>query len=578
MVGTERRAAATGVAFLALVALGAPQAAAQSVTEFPVPTTTALDGITAGADGALWFGEHDAKIGRITTAGAVTEFSATGTLREPQRITAGPDGALWFTDVFSNAIGQITTAGAITEFPVPTAKSEVTDITVGADGALWFTESSKIAFKSRFDASISEFAVANTLGAPEGITATPDGRLWFATDSGIGRLNPTTVPVTFQSSEFSNMTDAADAFIITRGPDGALWFAQQAMIGRITLDGRITDEIPLPAGSNVFDITTGPDGALWFADQGGKLGRISTTKALTEFSLPTGSSPFGIVTGPDGALWFTDNGTNSIGRFSVPPAKSPLFSATLPASRSIQIGHTATAFATIINASANTIGDNCGIAPITSIPGTFTFQTTDPRTNVLTGAPNVGAQINPGQSQSFVVAFGTTTLPDSAQVPINVVLGYHCDGIDAAETIVGVNTILLTFDAGPVPDVIAIGLTPSNDGFAHTNGVGGTGLFATASSNVGVSGTLTARVRLSDTTLPVTATVCETNPGNGQCLAPPGPTVTTTINAGQNQTWSVFLQATGLVAADPAHNRAFFEFVDGSGVVRGSTSTAVTTQ
>ena len=36
--------------------------------------------------------------------------------------------------------------------------------------------------------------------------------------------------------------------------------------------------------------------------------------------------------------------------------------------------------------------------------------------------------------------------------------------------------------------------------------------------------------------------------------------------------------ASGAVAQDPAKNRVYFEFVDSSGVVRGSTSTAVTTQ
>ena len=130
----------------------------------------------------------------------------------------------------------------------------------------------------------------------------------------------------------------------------------------------------------------------------------------------------------------------------------------------------------------------------------------------------------------------------------------------------------------PSQHQIAIGLTPSNDGFAHTGGVGGTGIFATASSNVGTGGMLTARVRLSDTTLPIAATVCQTNSSTGQCLSPPSATVTATINQNQNQTWSVFLQANGAVAADPAHNRAFLEFVDAGGVVRGSTSTAVTTQ
>ena len=46
-------------------------------------------------------------------------------------ITAGPDGALWFTEYWGNKIGRITTAGVITEFPVPTASSNVDDITAG---------------------------------------------------------------------------------------------------------------------------------------------------------------------------------------------------------------------------------------------------------------------------------------------------------------------------------------------------------------------------------------------------------------------------------------------------------------
>src|SRR5260370_26705818 len=39
-----------------------------------------------------------------------------------------------------NNIGRITTAGMITEFPVPTAGSAPRDMTTGPDGNLWFTE------------------------------------------------------------------------------------------------------------------------------------------------------------------------------------------------------------------------------------------------------------------------------------------------------------------------------------------------------------------------------------------------------------------------------------------------------
>jgi len=78
--------------------------------------------------------------------------------------------------------------------------------------------------------------------------------------------------------------------------------------------------------------------------------------------------------------------------------------------------------------------------------------------------------------------------------------------------------------------------------------------------------------------MPLAATICQTNPSNGQCMATPSPTVTATINQNQNTFWSAFLRAGGAIAADPANFRVFFEFVDANGVLRGSISTAVTTQ
>ena len=59
------------------------------------------------------------KIGRITTAGVVTEYPVPTAGSYPGSITAGPDGALWFTEGAGNKIGRITTAGVITEYPVP---------------------------------------------------------------------------------------------------------------------------------------------------------------------------------------------------------------------------------------------------------------------------------------------------------------------------------------------------------------------------------------------------------------------------------------------------------------------------
>jgi virginiamycin B lyase len=47
-----------------------------SIKEYPLPAGLGAGQITAGPDGALWFTEFTvSKIGRITTAGVVTEYS-----------------------------------------------------------------------------------------------------------------------------------------------------------------------------------------------------------------------------------------------------------------------------------------------------------------------------------------------------------------------------------------------------------------------------------------------------------------------------------------------------------------------
>jgi hypothetical protein len=78
---------------------------------------------------------------------------------------------------------------------------------------------------------------------------------------------------------------------------------------------------------------------------------------------------------------------------------------------------------------------------------------------------------------------------------ILVALGFSCASFDIVPTIVGVNSLLMTLDANPIPDMVAVGLTPTNDGFSHTGGASGTGAFAIASVHTGATGQLTARAR-----------------------------------------------------------------------------------
>lgn len=335
MIGIELRR--RGGAVLLLAGLASGTLAAQGISEFPIATPGSQpSSLASGPDGNLWFTEYGTnKIGRITPAGAITEFTIPYSPAEPPPprpkgfpfpipdnysgpiyIEAGSDGALWFTEPGVNKIGRITTSGAITEFKVPTPSSLPAGLTDGPDGALWFTEvaGNKI---GRISTSgiITEFAIPTADALPAYITDGPDGNLWFteANAGKIGRITPAGVV-----TEFSVPTVLALPADITEGPDGALWFTEAigSRVGRITTSGQVT-EFALPASLGLPVGLTSSDGALWFVEtRGDRIGRITTAGVVTTFPLPvSGSAPIGIEEGPDGNLWFTEAGTGAIGRF-----------------------------------------------------------------------------------------------------------------------------------------------------------------------------------------------------------------------------------------------------------------------
>src|SRR5260370_465514 len=74
-------------------------------------------------------------------AGWFSEYTIPTASSHPFRITSGPDGALWFTEQNKNQIGRVTTSGAVSEFStIPTAGQLPSGIVAGSDGNLSFTE------------------------------------------------------------------------------------------------------------------------------------------------------------------------------------------------------------------------------------------------------------------------------------------------------------------------------------------------------------------------------------------------------------------------------------------------------
>jgi hypothetical protein len=294
---------------------------------------------------------------------------------------------------------------------------------------------------------------------------------------------------------------------------------------------------------------------------------VSTTASHIHTAADIAASPF--------VIQFTNNTPNNQTYVvNCIPVSSLLVSAVLPESRSVQVNGTATAFATIINAGTSN-ATSCSIAPASSLPVAFSYQTTNPTTNAVTGTPNTPVNIAAGAPQSFVIAL-TPTAPIA---PTDVDFNFSCTNTNPAPVVTGLNTLRFSASTTPTPDVVALAATLQNDGIVHvTNGSLMTGVFAVATVNLGSTDTITASTNTGQASLPITVNICQTDPTSGACLQTPGPTATTTIAANAEPTFGIFVTAIGTVAFDPANSRIFVQFTDGTGAVRGETSVAVETQ
>ncbi len=249
-----------------------------------------------------------------------------------------------------------------------------------------------------------------------------------------------------------------------------------------------------------------------------------------------------------------------------------LFSSSLPASRSVLVGNTATAFATILNPNLFEATD-CSISPITNLAATFFYQTTDPNTNALIGTVNTPVSIAAGSFQTYLFAF----TPTATINPVDIELRYDCTNTTPVTVTTGLNTLLLSASNTPVPDIIALGATLSGDGIVNIP-VAGTGILSVATSNIGASGLITVSADTGSASLPVSASLCQTDSMTGMCLSPPNSNVILTINSNDVPTFAIFINSSSSIPFDPSVNRIFVRFTDDGGIVRGATSAAITTQ
>jgi hypothetical protein len=272
-------------------------------------------------------------------------------------------------------------------------------------------------------------------------------------------------------------------------------------------------------------------------------------------------------------------------------AEAPrVVSSVLPITRSVQNGVTATAFATIINpAASGTTATGCGLRLGGATPAQFSYQTTNPATNAVTGTANTPVDLTAGGSQTFVFSVTSAgTFDDntgltnpSANDERNLYIEAFCTNRRSAEYTLGLNTLTFTSSAAAPADVIALAATVGNTGRVDVPTTGNqVGVFSVAVSNIGTGASITATPDLGGRTIAgVNALeICVTDPGTGACTTARAASQTLTINNNATATFGVFVRGNGTaISNDPAQNRVFVRFNEGA-TARGATSVAVRTQ
>lgn len=570
---------------LALTALlaGAPLTAAQAQNSFPLnayignfnnPIVTVIDTATDTVTGD--FDAQNAAQGMAVTPDGGTAYI----------VNTGSDSV----SVYDAASGFVTVDIPVGHSPVGAALSP--------NGALLYVANSADGTISVIDTSTA--SVTGTITGLPGsyaVTITPDGsQAYVATDTPgmviVDLVNPSIVASFnfFGDSLLPVISpDGRTAYIATVDNVEVIDVASATHVASISDFGQIPSLAVRPDGAEIWAVNSSSD-AIRIIDPASDqiVGSINVGNGPTSISFSAdGSKAFVVVTGDDvvdvidttskqiiDQISVPDNSL-SIGGFiaSAPPA-SPLAAAILPGGRSVEAGSTATVFATLINGGAETL-NGCGIQlPTSSANYAFDYQTTDPATNALIGSPNTPVTIAAGDYQTYLLSFNSST----AQTLPNLPLVFGCEDVTPAAVIAGVDTVDLLFSAVPVPDIIALAATTSGNGVVTVPfSQNGAAAFAVASVNAGSAGTLTVVTDTGDASLPVDVSVCQTNPSNGQCLAPPTSTLPVVIGANETPTFSFFVTASGDIPFAPGTSRIFVRFLDAANVSHGSTSVAVDT-
>jgi virginiamycin B lyase len=303
------------------------------IDEFPIvtagPSLTPV-GITAGSDGAVWFGIATVGVGRIPvdavpgSSAQIAQYGIPGGGGGGFFITTGADGALWFTDETSQTVDRLPTNAlpglnnaAIAQYdPTGSGLLGPSRLAPGADGNVWINDdTADVVGGMNLGGGIVQTAnVGDTTG---GIAVAPTGDTWFASAANPELFDVSTggTVTPFALPAGSQIGDLAFDFA------GNLWMSDRGhtSIEELAPGGSSVASFPVPGGGEANGLAIGPDGAVWFTDPVRKvIGRMTTSGVFAPsagYPIPTaGAAANQIAVGPDGALWFTETLANQIGR------------------------------------------------------------------------------------------------------------------------------------------------------------------------------------------------------------------------------------------------------------------------
>ncbi|HWT07337.1 MAG TPA: hypothetical protein VN224_16345, partial [Xanthomonadales bacterium] len=148
-----------------------------------VPAGDTATSLAEGSDGNVWFtaaatNGGDAQAGRYTVAsGAVDHFALPNADANPNLATVGGDGGVWFFEQARTRFARISTSGALQEF---SAAFGVSAMTKGPDGNVWFltTQSPPQIGKITPTGTITTYQVPSDGFEPRTLTSAA-GRLWL---------------------------------------------------------------------------------------------------------------------------------------------------------------------------------------------------------------------------------------------------------------------------------------------------------------------------------------------------------------------------------------------------------------